>query len=258
MSFTKTISATGASLLLSLSLFGCAGAEPPTSAQERGTSEASAAPDDDLPEADQADSDPAPVDPNLLFTISVTATSPEGAIAQLVQRVYKPVAATAAQVADEAALDGECDGWRTRFPSASFVVSAIDITDLSPSGASWDGAVTVASMNGWPVFTGEVSSFQAYCASDQFALGASRGVTPVDAAASADAAGGWASIEYGFGIATDFMDEEPFPGYTHFTNCTIELSQYAVDNSAIAAAWPTSVQEYPSVGCMFGEGGLYL
>src|SRR5215216_6244020 len=50
-----------------------------------------------------ADEEPV-VDPNILFTISVTSTAPNGAVAHLTQTVYKPVTATTQQAADEAAL----------------------------------------------------------------------------------------------------------------------------------------------------------
>lgn len=187
------------------------------------------------------------LDPDVLFTISVTATAPNGAIADLVQTVYKPVASTTQQAADEAALDGECDGWRAAYPAPEYLVSLIDVTDRSPDGASWPHSVAVVSMNGWPTFSGEVESFMAYCASVQVNLGSSRGVTPVSGAA--DAAGGWATFEYGFGIATEAGTDVPGPTDTVLSNCAIELSAEA-QASAIASAW---VVPSSPLSCIFRQ-----
>ena len=145
-------------LLTTLAIAGCSGTFPSgvtSTPITEGSASASATPE------------PAPpsVDPSILFTISVTAMAPNGAIADLTQTVYTPVAATTQQAADEAALDGECGGWRTEFPAAEYLVSLIEVTDESPAGVRWDGSVAVVSMNGWPTYNGAVDTFQAYCAS---------------------------------------------------------------------------------------------
>lgn len=188
-------------------------------------------------------------DPDVLFSIFVTATSPSGAVADLVQTVYRPVAATTQQSADEAALDGECDGWRSEYAAAEYVVGLIDITDRSPAGSSWDRSVAVVSMNGWPVFSGEVDTFQSYCASYQVNLGSSRGVTPIAAGAGADGTHGWAHIEYGFGIATEAGTDVPGPNDTVLSDCVIILGAEA-QASAIASTW---VSGGDPLGCMFGQ-----
>ena len=215
-------------LLVALALTGCT-----TPVDEPAPSET---PEFSSPAPEETEtSDPVdPVDPAVLFTITVTATAPDGASADLVQTVYKPVASTAQQAADEAALDGECDGWRAAYPTPQYIVSDISVTDTSPAGSSWQHSVAVVSMNGWPVFTGEVDSFMAYCASVQVNLGASRGVTPVSGAA--DASGGWATFEYGFGIATEAGTDVPGPTDTVLSDCTIVLSAEA-QSSLIASAW---------------------
>ena len=215
-------------LLVALALTGCttpAGDPAPSEAAD------SSSP---VPEETETTDPVDPVDPTVLFTISVTATAPDGASADLTQTVYKPVAATTQQAADEAALDGECDGWRAAYPSPQYLVSDITVTDTSPAGSSWQHSVAVVSMNGWPTFTGEVDSFMAYCASVQVNLGASRGVTPVGG--TADSSGGWATFEYGFGIATEAGTDVPGPDDTVLSDCTIELSADA-QASAIASAW---------------------
>lgn len=185
------------------------------------------------------------IDPTVLFTITVTATSPTGAIADLTQTVYKPVATTTQQAADEAALDAECEGWRGAFTAPQYLVSRIQVTDRSPAGTSWDRSVAVVSLNGWPSFSGEVSSFMSPCASVQVNLGESRGVTPVGA--SSDAEGGWATFEYGFGIATNAGSDVPGPDDALLSDCAISLSDEAA-LSAIASAW--TVPSSP-ISCIF-------
>jgi hypothetical protein len=246
----RSIPLATAALLAVVALTGCT--TPLTSGPSSSPTGSAGSTDSATPTPGATDDGGAVVDPDVLFTISVTATAPNGAVADLSQVVYKPVASTDMQSADEAGLDGECDGWRAEFPAAAFVVSLINVTDKSRAGTSWDRSVAIASMNGWPHFSGEVSTFQAYCASYQVNLGASRAVTPVTAGAEADTSGGWAKIEYGFGIATDPSEDAPGPDDTLLSNCHIELSQYAIDNSAIAAGWATQAQEYPQLGCSFG------
>jgi hypothetical protein len=231
--------------ILALTLAGCTPSTPsPTaSPSDSETPSASATPTESAsPTAD-------PVDPNILFTITVTATSPSGAIAHLRQAVYAPVASTSSQVADEAALDSECDGWRAAYPSPAYVVTTIEITDESPAGKNWTTPVAVVSMNGWPTFTGSVSSFMAYCASVQVSIGSSRGVTPVNAAAGADGAGGWAHILFGFGIATNAGSDVPGPTDTLLSDCQIVLSP-AASASAIASTWSASTAS--PLNCSFG------
>lgn len=234
--------ATSLALLTTLAIAGCSGAFPggvtPTPTDE-GSAAASATPQPAAPS----------IDPNILFTISVTATAPNGAIADLTQTVYTPVAATTQQAADEAALDGECGGWRTEYPAAEYLVSLIEVTDESPAGVRWDRSVAVVSMNGWPTYTGAVDTFQAYCASYQVNLGSSRAVSPVTAGSGADGQHGWAHVSYGFGIATEAGSVVPGPDDTLLSNCQITLSPAAAA-STIASTWAAYTDP---LSCAFGE-----
>lgn len=215
----STVTAASVAVFVALALAGCAQPAPVPSSTP--SPSASTPPTPSSSPDDEAD----PLGPTVLFRISVTATSPSGAIADLVQTVYRPTASTSLQAADEAALDAECGSWRAEFPNARFVVSTITATDRSPAGAGWGSASpAVVSMNGWPVFTGSVTSFQAPCASVQLGIGTARGVTPV-AAGDADAVDGWARVAYGFGIATDpTFDLSTTGPYVTLSNCSIELS----------------------------------
>ena len=243
----KTASMATLALLAALSLAGCTPGDPSDPHETDSTPTVTATPDE-TPRADDTDSD-ATLDPDVLFTISVTATAPNGAIAELVQTVYKPVAATDQQAVDVAALDSECTGWESDYPTPDFLVSLIDVTDQSPAGASWDRSVAVASMNGFPVFSGEVDTFQAYCASYQVNLGASRAVTPIAAGVGSDGPHGWAHISYGFGIATEAGMDTPGPDDTLLSNCQVTLSAEAA-TSPIASAW---AWDGNPLSCSFGE-----
>lgn len=244
----STVTAASVTVFVALALVACAQPAPAPSSTP-GPS-ASTHPTPTSTPTDEAD----PMDPSVLFRISVTATSPNGAIADLVQTVHRPTASTSLQAADEAALDAECGSWRTEFPSPRFVVSTITVTDRSPAGASWGGASpAVVSMNGWPVFIGSLTSFQAPCASVQLGIGTARGVTPV-ASGSADGVDGWARVAYGFGIATDpTFDLSTRGPYVTLSNCSIELSSFAIDKSETAAGWTDIDQVFPLYACAFGE-----
>jgi len=172
---------------------------------------------------------PAVADPDILFTITATATSPSGAVAHLRQVVYAPISEAELPAADIAQLGAECDGWRPLMTGPSYVVSLIDVTDESPAGAVWDSGVAVVDLTGSPVFTGQITPFQAYCSSVQVGLGASRGVTPVEG-------GDWETVDYGFAIAVEAGYDVPSEYDTLLSDCAIELGVDA-SSSAIASAW---------------------
>jgi hypothetical protein len=179
-----------------------------------------------------------PVDPSILFTISATVTAGDGGVAHMVQTVYRPAATPPAGT--EGLLDTECDGWRAQFPSAAYVRSTYVATTVG--AGSWTGGRIGLSMNGWPVYTGDYSTFQAYCATVLAHIpGTVESVTPVPAGGSPDAADGWATLFYGFGIPDD---DSP----TVLSDCVITLGADALA-SPIAATWPTKPQVYPGSTC---------
>ena len=243
----KTAPMATLAILAAFSLSACMPGGP-TDPDETGATPTATSSAEETPRADEDDED-AGLDPDVLFVISATATAPNGALATLVQTVYKPVSTTNQQGVDEAALDSECGGWRDEFPAAEYVISLIDVTDQSPDGSSWDRSVAVASMNGWPAFSGEVDTFQAYCASYQVNLGASRAVTPITAGSGAEGPHGWAHILYGFGIPTEAGQDTAGPNDTLLSNCQIELSTEAA-TSPIASAW---AWDGNPLSCSFGE-----
>ena len=221
--------------------------EPPTSQQKPPS--ANVTPAAPVPSATPS------VDPNVMFTISATVTSPAGAIADVVQTVYKPVAQTDNQDADHALLtdpESGCGDWPSVIPDPLYVVAVATVTDRSPAGVSWpDLGVAFVDLMGRPMYTGPYDTWGAACSSVIAHVGTVRGVTAVSSG-PADTGYGWANVNYG--ISTGGSGQE-YAGWDdeNITNCKLTLSQWAIDNSAIAASWATKTQLYPGSFCTFGE-----
>ncbi len=198
--------------------------------------------------------DEPPIDPNVMFTISATVTSPAGAVADIVQIVYRPVA----QDADSALLtdpESGCGDWPSVIPNPAYVVTVATATDRSPAGVSWpDFGVAFIGLSGRPIFTGPHQLWGVPCTDAIIPIGTVRGIAAVSSG-PADTGYGWANVSYG--ITTGGSGQE-YEGWDdeNITNCKITLSQWAIDNSAKAASWATKAQLYPGVFCEFGEENL--
>lgn len=191
-----------------------------------------------------------PLPDDVLFRISVTATAPNGAIAELTETVHAPVTTTDQQSADEAQLDNECDSWRTAFASTKFVVGQVSAKVVS---GSWDPQQVIAvDMAGYPVWQGDERPFQGFCASALASIpGASRAVSPVGGG-NADRDGGWAIYRYGFGVPTEpGADASPAPSDVVLSHCSVQVGAAAHD-SVFAGSWPTSAQTGNGLSCFFG------
>ena len=189
-----------------------------------------------------------PLAADVLFQITVTATAPDGAVAQLTETVHTPVVATSSQSADETLLDNECDSWRNAFPSTKFLVG--EVATAVTSG-TWNSDNTVATdMAGYPVWTGDQRPFQAYCASALPSIpGAARAVSPVGGG-DADTDGGWGIYRYGFAVPTDpSAADSPSPTGVVLSACSIQLGS-AASTSVFAGTWPT--QTHNGLSCLFG------
>jgi hypothetical protein len=196
---------------------------------------------------------PDAVDPNVLFTISATATSPEGAVAYLKQVVFMPTASVDGGYIDQ--LDEECAGWKAGYPNPSFIATTVTAVDASPAGVSWNYDPAAVDLTGYPVFKGDFDTFQAYCATVQIkAGGTATGVSPLVGGKTPDQKGGWAHMAYGFGIDYDgsLTYQQALKTNTQLTDCAIELSDEAVATSSIAAEWATLVHKEPAFNCIFG------
>ena len=195
--------------------------------------------------------DEPPIDPNVMFTISATLTSPAGAIADIVQIVYRPVAADpdAALLIDP---ENGCGDWESVIPDPEYVVTVATATDRSPAGISWpDFGVGFIGLSGRPIFTGPHQLWGVPCTDAIIPIGTVRGITAVSSG-PADTGYGWANVSYG--ISTGGAADE-YAGWDddNITDCVISLSQWAIDHSAKAASWATQTQPYPGVICEFGE-----
>ncbi len=185
---------------------------------------------------------PSPVAGDILFTISAVLTSPVGATARIEQVVYAPTADLSDLTAVEAQLDEECDGWRDRFTSPDYVVSAITTTDTSTGGKKWapTGQVVV-SLAGTAVYQGDYTPFQSYCSSVQALIPAEiRGVTPVPAGGSPDSPEGWGTLTYGFGIAVEPGTDATDARYPQLSDCTITVTAAGRALSSNAASWTSA------------------
>lgn len=200
----------------------------------------------------------APVaDSDILFTISATLTSPVGAVARIEQVVYDPAAEPDGSRAITAQLDEECDGWRARFADPEYVVGVITTTDLSTGGKKWSpSGQVVVTMAGTAVYQGDFTSFQSYCSSVQALIpGSIHGVTPVPAEGSPDSAEGWATLTYGFGIATEPGTDATDSRYSQLSKCTVVVSPAAKALSAQAARWTSASASRPGA-CELNAPGV--
>jgi hypothetical protein len=191
-----------------------------------------------------------PLPADVLFRITVIATAPNGAVAQLTETVHAPVDATDQQAADEAQFDNECDSWRQAFSPTQFLVG--QFSEIVTSGV-WDPKqVVAADMAGYPVWQGDEQPYQAFCASALPSIpGAARAVSPVGGG-KPDSDGGWGVYRYGFGIPTDpGAADSPSPTDVVLSTCSIQLGDAAKD-SVFASSWPSSAQTDNGLSCFFG------
>jgi hypothetical protein len=204
---------------------------------------------------------PPAVDPTILFTITATATATGSnhASADLVQRVYRPVATTVHMASDLALLDSSCDGWKKMFPSRLFVTTTITakLRAGSPAWPTKNIEPIGADMDGYPAFSGDWAPFEAACSGGLLKTlpGSIHGVMPVPTTMPADSKTGWTQAIYGFGIAYDDDPSDIPASYkVQITNCHITLGAAARANG-IAATWPSHPHTYGGkLGCEFGSG----
>jgi hypothetical protein len=188
-------------------------------------------------------------DGDVLFTISAKLTSPVGATARVEQVIYRPESDLDDLDAITTQLDDECTGWRESIGPADYVVGMITAKDTSTGGKKWPpSGQAVVTMAGTPVFAGDWQTFQSFCTSVQVLVpGEVRGVTPVPAGGDADSPGGWATLTYGFGIATEAGTDATDRRYTQLSECHITLTPAARAESDLVEAWLTTAQAGPGL-----------
>ena len=193
-----------------------------------------------------------PLPADVLFRISAVATAGSGATAVLTETVHAPVTATTNQAADGAALDTNCDGWRSAYTPTKYVVANVVTTVTSGSWAPTDSIAT--DMAGYPVWTGDQRPFRAYCGTALPLIpGIARAVSPVGGGAS-DSQGGWAIYRYGFsvpGAASGSAGATAGAANVVLSKCSIQLGP-AASGSVFASTWAASIATATGASCAAG------
>jgi hypothetical protein len=203
---------------------------------------------------------PPPLPANALFSISATVTASNGATADLLQIVYKPIAQDAAEVA---LLNSQCNypgqpdfqgqpTWQAQYPNSKFMDISMTATLHPGSPAFLAGdAVNFGFGGGVSAYSGAYQTFEAYCSPGYITIpGTITGVATVPASDPAHALWGWASnpAQYGFDGGGDDPGEPDSGGTAVVSNCVVQLSADAKAAGGNIAAWAT--QPYAKVnGC---------
>ncbi len=232
-------------LAASMALTGCAPQTGSTAKARPSTSAARPAPS----ATPTPTATPLPAD--VLFRISVVATAGSGATALLTETVHAPVAATTNQAADEAALDTNCDGWRSAYTPTKYLVANVVTTVTSGSWVPTDSIAT--DMAAYPVWTGDQRPFRAFCGTALPLIpGIARAVSPVGGGPS-DSQGGWAIYRYGFSVPSDAGGSGATAGATKvvLSACAIQLGS-AAHASVFASTWAASAATATATSCTAG------
>jgi hypothetical protein len=191
-------------------------------------------------------SGPPPLPANALFQISATVTaSSNGASADLIQTVYKPVGQNPA---DMAVLDAACNfgggyDWAQLYPNSLFLDTTM-VSKLHTGSPAFlpDDQVNFAFGAGPSGYSGDWAPFEAACDSEFIKNpGNVHGVAPVPASDPAHGTNGWAHANsaYGFWAGGNQPGTPDSGGTAVVSNCLIQLSADAKAASAAIAAWAT-------------------
>lgn len=205
--------------------------------------------------------DPTPThfssDEVLLFTITATATSLQGATVALRQQVFAPVEFGDISVDLQAEFTQVCGQWDPP-TNYGYVRSVVDVTDTSLPGIAWATAITepftysyIIAGSGWSAaYSGAAQGFSAACASAWMWPGRSEGTFAVLRTSGSDDVGGWARMQYGFSVYDDGYSSEIGYAPPTISNCEIVLEP-AGYSSVVAQGWKPDVGEFDR--CTFGE-----
>ncbi len=208
-------------------------------------------------------SGPGPLPATALFRVTATARAENGAVADLVETVFQPVAPTAV---DAALLDSQCNypgvqslkgqpSWESVYPSPLFVVTTITSAVRAGSPAWLPDDEVIFYFLGTAAYSGSFAGFEAYCAPGIVRVpGRIHGVAPVPGGDPVGGASGWASEigSYGFDGGRNDPVAPVVGGTAIVSDCAIQLSAAAQAASPVAAAWVTQ----PFVladGCRFSD-----
>lgn len=223
------------------------GAKPPTGAATA------------TPTAKPATPDALPA--NALFRITATVTASNGAIADLSQTVYEPIAQDAADIA---LLNQQCNypgvpdlrgqpTWQAQVPGALFLTS--DLTaKLRPGSPAFDNSKDFVyfGMPGAPgAYGGDYGIFEAYCDTGYIRVpGAIHGVAPISSTNPVFGISnlyGWAAengSSYGFAGGGNSPDSPDTGGSAVVKDCVVQVSAAAAAAAPKVAAWTSQAYSF--------------
>jgi hypothetical protein len=188
---------------------------------------------------------PPPLPANALFSISAKVTASNGAVAELVQTVYKPATPTAA---DTALLNTVCNApgqqtWQAQYANSLYLDVTMTATLHPGSPAFLPGdAVNFGYGGGASAYSGGYQTFEADCAPGYITIpGTIHGVGTVPMSDPAHALWGWASnpAQYGFFGGGNDPGEPGSGGTAVVSDCVVQLSAEAKAAGLSIAAWAT-------------------
>jgi hypothetical protein len=259
----------GTALLMVGTLSGCAAPAPAgssTPAQQGSGSGAHATTEPKAPTGSATLSGPQPLPSDALFRISATVTAGNGATADLVQTVYKPIAA---DPADTALLDAQCNypgqpafqgqpTWQATVPGALFLTSDLTATLRAGSPAFDNNADFV--LFGFPgapgAYSGQYGIFEAYCDSGYIQIpGTIHAVAPISSTDPVNALYSWAGPNaaaggYGFSGGGNDPGGPDLGGTAVVASCSVQVSADAAAAVPALTAWKTTVPAF-DLGCTY-------
>jgi hypothetical protein len=211
-------------------------------------------------------SGPAPLPANALFRISATVTASNGATADLVQTVYKPIAP---DPSDTTLLNSQCNypgqldfqgqpTWQTTVPGAVYLTSDMTATLHAGSPAFDNNAdFVVFGFPGAPgAYSGQYGIFEAYCDSGYIQIpGSVHAVAPISSTDPANGNFSWAGPSaaaggYGFSGGGNAPDGPDLGGTAVVKNCSVQVSADAIAAAPALAAWKTTAPAF-AIGCTY-------
>jgi hypothetical protein len=185
----------------------------------------------------------------------VTASS-NGASADLIQTVYKPVAQNPADVTvlNAACNFGGGDDWAQLYPNSLFLDTTM-VSKLHTGSPAFlpDDQVDFSFGAGPSGYSGDWAPFEAACSSEFIKIpGNVHGVAPVPASDPVHGTNGWAHKDssYGFWAGGNQPGTPDSGGTAVVSNCVIQLSADAKAAGSAEAAWAT--QAYVTTnGCIY-------
>ena len=200
-----------------------------------------------------------PLPANALLRVRGVATGSNGAIADIVETVYLPLAPTAAETS---ALNTTCTymGWPSNYPSPAILHADITLTLRAGSPAWLDYSPMGVGLNltNTAVFTGSLVQPDAVGCSASGPVSipstatAIAPVSPASSPAGVLGGEGWYNAFYGFHVTYDGDGESAVAQTVWLSECTLEVSPAAIAGAPKMADWPATTQPTSGYECGFG------